>query len=82
MPTARFKIEHGKRTTYGVIIGWPEDPRAAEAVVVTGETYANASQLTDALNARFGHIGGLAALGRNVTGEIADLADTLARSYR
>jgi hypothetical protein len=82
MPTARLIREQSPATTYSVALDWPENDGSRTLTVLVGESYGVASQLTDALNAQFGHVGALAALGRNAPLEIQELAANIARTYR
>ncbi len=51
-------------------------------VIQEKESYEVASQLTDAINARFGIPGPLSAVGRAVAGEIQEVADNVVRRYQ
>lgn len=56
--------------------------RSVSSIVVEKESYAVASQLTDALNYRFGIRGALGVLGMGVRGEIAEMADNVAARFK
>jgi hypothetical protein len=80
MPLATMRYTH--REGHVVTVTWPTDTDRRPAVVLESAGYDRAARLTDALNARFGQAGPLAALGRAITDDVGDLADEIARRLR